>query len=247
MRVAVAGGTGVAGREVVATLADRGHEPVVVARSRGVDLLTGQGLDAALEGVDTVIDVSNIETMGFRKAERFFRTAGGNLLRAAERAGVRHHVTLSIVGIDRVPLGYYRAKLVQEQVARSGSVPWTVVRATQFHELAFQLAARTPGPLLVVPPMATQPIAVREAAGALVTVAEGPPRGMAPQVAGPRVEDMADLIRRLLRSRGSRRLVLSPRLPGGVFSALANGGLLPTETGPRGAQTWDEWLDETAS
>ncbi|MFI1098135.1 SDR family oxidoreductase [Streptomyces sp. NPDC020917] len=244
MRIAVAGGTGTAGHPLAEALTRRSHEPVIIARSRGIDLLTGRGLDAALEGVDAVIDVSNIETLSRRKAESFFATAGQNLLAAGERAGVRHHVLLSIVGIDKVAMGYYRAKLLQEKVVRTGPLPWTIVRATQFHELPQQLLKRTPGPLVLVPPMATEPIAVREVAEALVQVAEGPPQGMAPQLAGPRVEDMADLMRRLLRARGSRRLVLSPRLPGAVFSAMANGGLLPTETGARGTQTWDEWLDE---
>jgi uncharacterized protein YbjT (DUF2867 family) len=246
MRVAVAGGTGLSGRHLVEALARHGHEPVVIARSRGVDLLTGRGLDAALDGVDTVVDVSNIETLGRKKAEQFFSTAGRNLLAAGEKAGVRHHVTLSIVGIDKVPMGYYGAKLLQEKVVRTGPLPWTVVRATQFHELTEQLLRRTPGPVVVMPPTATQPIAVREVADALVAVAEGEPQGMAPQIAGPRVEDLADLMRRLLRARGSRRRVLSPRLPGRMFSALANGALLPTETGTRGVQTWDEWLDESA-
>ncbi|MCL2731769.1 MAG: NAD(P)H-binding protein [Actinomycetia bacterium] len=245
MRVAVAGGTGVAGHPLVEALTQHAHDPVVIARSHGVDLLTGRGLDAALEGVDAVIDVSNIETLSRKKAEAFFATAGQNLLAAGEKVGVRHHVLLSIVGIDKVAIGYYRAKLLQEKVVRTGPLPWTIVRATQFHELPQQLLDRTPGPLVLVPPMATEPIAVREVAEALVEVVEGPPQGMAPQLAGPRVEDMADLMRRLLRTRGSRRLVLSPRLPGAAFSAMANGALLPTETGTRGTQTWDEWLDES--
>ena len=244
MRVAVAGGTGVTGRHVVETLSARGHEPVVVARSRGVDLVTGRGLDAALDSADVVIDVSNVVTMGRRKAEAFFATAGRNLLAAEERAGVRHHVALSIVGIERVGLGYYRGKLLQEKVLRTGPVPWSVLRATQFHEFPQQLLDRMAGPVVLLPPMATQPVAVREVAAALVDLAEGPPQGMAPEFAGPRVEDMAALARKLLRARGSRRLVLSPRLPGAVFSAMADGGLLPAEQGARGTQTWDEWLED---
>ncbi|MBY8880620.1 NAD(P)H-binding protein [Streptomyces sp. PLK6-54] len=243
MRVAVAGGTGVTGRHVVEALEARGHEPVVVARSRGVDLMTGRGLDSALESADAVIDVSNVVTTGRRKAEAFFGTAGRNLLAAGARAGVRHHVALSIVGIDRVGLGYYQGKRLQEKLVRTGPLPWSVLRATQFHEFPQQLLDRMAGPVVLVPPMATQPVAVREVAGALVDLVEGPPQGMAPEFAGPRVEDMAALTRRLLKSRGSRRLVLSPRLPGAVFSAMADGGLLPAGQGARGVQTWDEWLD----
>ncbi|WP_176735793.1 SDR family oxidoreductase, partial [Actinacidiphila rubida] len=101
------------------------------------------GLDAALESVDVVIDVSNVTTVGRRRSEAFFGTAGRNLLAAGEKAGVRHHVALSIVGIDRVALGYYQGKLLQEKLVRTGPVPWTVLRATQFHEFALQLLDRT--------------------------------------------------------------------------------------------------------
>ncbi|HEY5833088.1 SDR family oxidoreductase [Streptomyces sp.] len=242
MRVAVAGGTGVAGRQVVEALTVRGHEPVVVARSRGVDLLTGEGLDAALASVDAVIDVSNTVTASRRKAEAFFETAGRNLMTAEERAGVGHHVTLSIVGIDRVGLGYYRGKLRQEAVVRAGRVPWTVLRATQFLEFPDQVLALMPGPVAVVPRMRIQPVAVREVAAALAELAAGPPLGMAPELAGPREEELADLARRVLRARGERRRVLAVRLPGATGRALAGGALLPAEPGPRATRTFDEWL-----
>ncbi len=145
MKVAVAGGTGLVGRYVVEELGAAGHEPVVLSRSRGVDLVAGgAGLDAALDGVDAVVDVSNVTTTSARKSVAFFDAVGRNLLDAGERAGVRHHVVLSIVGIDRVGLGYYRGKLRQEDVVRGGSLPWSVLRATQFHEFAGQTLERVP-------------------------------------------------------------------------------------------------------
>ncbi|MFJ8922894.1 SDR family oxidoreductase [Streptomyces sp. NPDC102415] len=242
MRVAVAGGTGVVGRLVVEELAAAGHEPVVLARSRGVDLLSGEGVDAALAGVEAVIDVSDRKAISRGRAVAFFGPVSRNLLDAGARAGVRHHVALSIVGIDRVGHGYYRGKLRQEEVVRGGRVPWTVLRATQFHEFVLQTLQQMPGPFAVVPRMRTQPVAAREVARHLVELALGPPRGMAPELAGPRVEQLVDLVRRLLHARHERRLVVPVRLPGAVGAAMAGDDQLPTGAGPRGSQTFDKWL-----
>ena len=242
MRVAVAGGTGAAGAYVVKALTEKGHEPVVMARSRGIDLLTGKGLAEALAGADAVIDTANVTTTSRRKARAFFETAGRNLLAAEREAGVRHHVTLSIVGMERVRYGYYDGKLLQEQLVRDGGVPWTVLRATQFHEFPGQLLARIPGPLAVMPQMRSQPVAVREVAEHLVELVAGPPLGMAPEMAGPQVEEMPDLARRLLRARGSSRRVWAPRMPGAAGRAMAEGALLPDGPGPRGTLTFDQWL-----
>lgn len=246
MRIAVAGGTGLVGRYVVEELAAAGQEPVVLSRSRGVDLVAGgTGLDAALEGVDAVIDVSNVTTTSAKKAVAFFDTVGHHLLDAGARAGVRHHVVLSIVGIDRVGLGYYRGKLRQEAVVQNGPLPWTVLRATQFHEFAAQTLDRVPGPVAVVPRMRTQPVAAREVARHLVDLALAPARGMAPDLAGPRVEQLVDMARRLLRARHQRRLLLPVRMPGATGAAMTGDGQLPLPgalLGPRGRQTFDEWL-----
>ncbi|MFD9330694.1 SDR family oxidoreductase [Streptomyces sp. NPDC060065] len=246
MRIAVAGGTGLVGRCVVEAVAAAGQEPVVLARSRGVDLLSGgAGLDEAMEGVEAVIDVSNVTTMSAKKAVPFFDSVGRNLLDAGARAGVRHHVVLSIVGIDRVGHGYYQGKLRQEDVVKEGPTPWTVLRATQFHEFVEQILDRMPKPLAVVPRMRTQPIAAREVAQHLVKLALAPAQGMAPELAGPRVEQLVDMVRRLLRARQQRRLVLPVRLPGPAGAAMAGDGQLPTTgQGPRGSQTFDEWLAE---
>ncbi|MET7683465.1 NAD(P)H-binding protein [Streptomyces sp. NPDC005423] len=242
MRVAVAGGTGLVGRLVVEELTAAGREPVVLARSRGVDLLTGAGADTALAGVDTVIDVSNTTTMSGRKSVAFFERAGRTLLDAGARAGVRHHLALSIVGIDRVGLGYYQGKLRQEELVKAGPTPWTVLRATQFHEFAQQTLDRMPGPLAVVPRMRTRPVAAREVAQCLVRLASAPAQGMAPELAGPRAEQLTDMVRRLLRARGERRLLLPLTLPGATGRAMTGDGLLPAGAGPWGGQTFEEWL-----
>ncbi|WP_406353351.1 SDR family oxidoreductase [Streptomyces sp. NBC_00658] len=243
MRVVVAGGTGMVGRYVVEELAAAGQEPVVLARSRGVDLLSGgAGLDEAMEGAEAVVDVSNVETMSAKKAVPFFDTVGRNLLDAGARAGVRHHVVLSIVGIERVGHGYYQGKVRQEDVVKEGPTPWTVLRATQFHEFVEQILDRMPRPLAVVPRMRTQPVAAREVAQHLVKLTLAPAQGMAPELAGPRVEQLVDMVRRLLRARQQRRLVLPVRLPGPAGAAMAGDGQLPLGPGPRGSQTFDEWL-----
>jgi len=239
MKIAVAGGTGLTGRHVIELLSAAGHEPVVLARSAGVDLVTGAGLDAALAGADVTIDVSNVTTLKRAEAVGFFERAGRQLLGAAARAGVRHHVALSIVGIDRVRTGYYQGKLRQEEIVRQGAVPWTVLRATQFHEFAEQILERVPGPVALVPRLTVQPIAVREVAEALVALAAGEPQKDAPDLAGPRVESLADMARRLVRTGTVRRRPVVPLwLPG----PMAHGGLLPTGPGPRGTQTFEQWL-----
>ncbi|MHA6764167.1 SDR family oxidoreductase [Streptacidiphilus sp. PAMC 29251] len=249
MRIAVAGGTGVVGAFVVEAVHAAGHTPVVLARSVGVDVVSGQGLDQALRGASVVVDVSNVTSTSAAKSIRFFEAATGNLLAAGQRAGVSHHVALSIVGVDRVDLGYYLGKRRQEALVLAedvpGGVPGSVLRATQFHEFAAQMLERG-GPLAVAPRMLSQPVAAREVAEALVELAVGEPVGLAPELAGPRQEQMTDMVRRLLRARGSRRPLLPLRLPGAAGKAVASGGLLPTGAGPRGSQTFDQWLADNA-
>ncbi|MFF0225468.1 SDR family oxidoreductase [Streptomyces sp. NPDC004629] len=244
MKIAVAGGTGVAGRLVVEVLRARGHAPVVLSRGQGVDLLSGSGLDVGLAGAEAVIDVSNVITTRRSVSVDFFDRAGRHLVAAAERAGVRHLVTLSIVGVDRVRSPYYAGKLRQEEIVRGGAVPWTILRATQFHEFAGQLLNGVPGPVAVVPAGRVQPIAVREVAEALAGLAPESPLAMAPELAGPRVESLVDMARRLIAAGGARRRPVLPlRVPGGMSS----GGLLPTGAGPRGTQTFADWLREKTS
>ena len=242
VRVAVAGGTGTVGRHVVAVLRTAGHEPVVLARSRGIDVATGTGLAAVLAGADAVIDVSNVPTTRRRAAVRYFPAASSNLLRAGEQAGVQHHVALSIVGIDGARFGYYQGKRRQEDVVLTGPVPATVLRATQFLEFVGQVLAQSRGPLAPVPRMLTQPVAAREVAEALVNCAVGPPQGRAPDLAGPQVHEVVDLARRLLRARGERRLIVPLTLPGAAARQMRHGALLAGPGARLGTQTFDQWL-----
>lgn len=243
MIVAVAGGTGVVGSLLVTQLKMAGHEPVVLARATGVDLLTGKGLEHVLDGVEAVVDVTSVATTSAKVATEFFSTTTKNLLAAEYDAGVRHHVLLSIVGIDVTPFGYYIGKLAQEATVEDGKVPFTIARATQFHEFAGQMVERSSiGPFVVVPQMRSAPIAAREVAAALAGIATGVPRGRVGDLRGPNVESVPSMTRRLLRQRGSHRPVLTVPLPGKAGKAMRSGALIPTDPGTVGTQSYADWL-----
>jgi uncharacterized protein YbjT (DUF2867 family) len=243
MKVAVAGGTGVAGRWTIEALRAEGHEVIVIARSAGADLVTGDGIDAALAGVEAVIDATNVASSGKRASSEFFEATARTLMRTAAVAGVRHIVALSIIGLERVPYGYYQGKLRQEKVLQESPVPVSILRAAQFHEFPGQYLAKMPGPVVVVPRWRAQPVAAREVGAALARIAAGEPVAMS-ELAGPREEIMADMIRQVVRARGDRRLVVSVRLPGAAGRAMASGDGLPDRPGLRGTQTFADWVIE---
>ncbi|NPC98222.1 SDR family oxidoreductase [Nocardioides sp. zg-DK7169] len=242
MLIAVAGATGVVGSHVVDVARGRGHEVVPLARSRGVDLTTGAGLDGLLAGVDAVVDVTSVRTQRRAGAEAFFGGVTRTLLAAEQEAGVGHHVALSIVGVDDVASGYYRGKQLQERLV--GAAPHgSILRATQFHEFAEQvLGFASLGPVSLVPRMLSQPVAADEVATALVTLAEAGPSGRVPDLAGPERLDMVDLARRVSEARGLGRRVVGVPLPGAGGRAMRSGLLCPTGEGPRGTTTFAQWL-----
>ncbi len=244
MKVAVAGGTGTVGRHVVDEARRRSHEVVVLSRSTGVDLTTGAGLNAALAGVDVVIDVSNRNGIRRGPAVAFFTAVTRSLLKAEQAAGVGHHIALSIVGIDGSALGYYQGKVAQEQQIRAGAVPFTILRATQFHEFADQALARRWGPFAVLPHMQTEPVAAREVAEKLVDLAEGPPRQGTVELAGPEVLDVVDMARRVVEHRRRRLFVIPVMMPGAAGKAVRTGALLADSGAERGRQTFGQWLSE---
>ncbi|MEH3075211.1 MAG: SDR family oxidoreductase [Quadrisphaera sp.] len=254
-RVAVAGGTGVVGRLVVERLRAAGHEPVVLSRSAGVDVLRGPraALVGALEGCDAVVDVLGPTGAAAQTAagsRAFFRTTTTALLEAGRSAGVPHHVALSIVGAARVDAGYYAGKALQERLLttrRDGG--WTLLRTTQFHEFVPGLAAlgalAAPGRdprVVLAPEFVSQPVAAAEVADELVALASGQPRGAVRDLAGPRVEVMADLVRRWLRAQDRQPRVVQVLLPGGFGAGLRRGLALPGPWARLGRQTFADWL-----
>jgi uncharacterized protein YbjT (DUF2867 family) len=242
--IAVAGGTGVVGRHAVEAVRAAGHVPVILSRSTGVDLLTGTGLDAALAGADAVIDTSNITTLSAAAATTFFTRATGNLVAAAARAGVGHLVVLSIVGIDRMPHDYYAGKVAQERVVANSTVPWTILRATQFHEFAAQLFDRAKlGPLHVAPRARVRPIAAREVGTRLAELAAVPAQGRATDLGGPREERLDEMVKAFARRTGHRGWIPSVSLPGAQMKGMRAGLALPASGAVLGTQTFAAWLD----
>jgi uncharacterized protein YbjT (DUF2867 family) len=243
MRIAIAGGTGTVGTHVVEAARAAGNDVSLLTRSAGVDLVTGKGLDAALDGIDAVIDTANITALSEDAATEFFRTASGNLVAASARAGVGHVVLLSIVGIDRNPHAYYAAKLAQEAVYTAGSVPWSILRATQFHEFAAQTFANAKaGPLHVAPRARTQPIAAREVGEHLVDLAARPAQGVARDLAGPREEELAAMVKAYARAIGYRGPVPAMSVPGAQMKGMREGANLPGPDAVLGTQTFAQWL-----
>ncbi|WP_258803058.1 SDR family oxidoreductase [Pseudarthrobacter sp. NS4] len=244
MKMAIAGGTGTVGRHVVELARERGHDVVSLSRSEGVDLVSGRGLEQALHGMDTVIDVSGIESMSTKKNVDYFTNSTQNLLAAEKKAGVRHHIALSIVGIDHATSGLYAGKRAQEDAVRHGGVPWTLLRSTQFHEFVpLTIKVASAGPLVVVPKMFTQPIAAREVAEALIAAAESGPQGRSTDLGGPRTEELADLVRAYLAKTGQRRRILEVPFPGPMGEAMRRGDLVPAPGAAVGRQTFLEWLE----
>lgn len=241
MKIVVVGGTGLIGTQVIGFLTEAGHEAVAAAPSTGVDTLTGDGVDAALAGADVVVDVSNSPSFADDDVLRFFTTSTRTLLDAERRAGVGHHVALSIVGTDRNPdSGYLRAKVAQEELVRSGGVGWTVVRATQFFEFAPRIAdGATVDGVVRIPPVAFQPIASADVARCVADAATGEPRGDVVEVAGPERVRFDEFIRAAIAGDG-RDVVADPAAP--YFGAvLAEDSIVPRGDSRLGAVTYADF------
>ena len=201
---------------------------------RPVDLRTGEGLHAALDGADVVVHCAS----GFKGDE----VAGERLVAAARTAGVAHLLYISIVGIDRIPMGYYRAKLAVERQVEASGVPWTILRATQFHDLIVTMCrAQRWSPLLVTPSVRFQPIEVTEVAARMAELAGAPPAGRVDEMGGPEVRQGRDLARAYLGATGKRRAVVPLRLPGRAFAQLRSGANLAPEHAV-GVRTFEEYL-----
>ncbi|MCV7283304.1 SDR family oxidoreductase [Mycolicibacterium flavescens] len=243
MRIAVAGATGNIGGRTVAALQRDGHEVVPISRSLGVDLMTGEGLDAALTGVEAVVDAVSAPPTDRDQTTEYFGTTTRNLLAAEQRAGVRHHVLLSIVGIHGIDgNAHYSGKREQERLVAEGAVPWTVVPATQFHDFAAMVAGWTEQDgVATIAPLLVQPIAPDDIAEVLAEIATGPPQGRYVDVAGPEPQDLVDMARRTLAARG-RQVKLVPTWSGMFGPSMAGNVLLPGDNARIAPTTFDDWL-----
>jgi len=247
--ILVTGGTGTLGRHVVPLLRAAGREVRVLSRSGPTaadglehvtgDLLTGEGIDDAVRGTETVLHLAG----GQKGDDEATRT----LLRAAGPAGVRHLVYISVIGADRVPLAWMRTKLNAERAVAGSGIPWTTLRAAQFHDLTLTMVEKmTRLPVLPCPGgLRLQPVDSREVAARLVELTLGAPAGQVPDLAGPRLYDIPALARPYLELRGRRpRPKLPVRIPGKAGRAYRAGDNLTLEDAETGKRTWEEFLAE---
>jgi uncharacterized protein YbjT (DUF2867 family) len=249
MKVVVVGGTGLIGSKVVEKLRARGHETTAAVPSTGVNAVTGEGLAEVLRGASVVVDVSNSPSFEETAVMEFFRTSTRNLLSHETRAGVGHHVALSVVGTDRVPDSpYLRAKLVQERLIQESEIPYSIIQATQFFEFMKSIAdAATTGNQVRVPPVFIQPIAAEDVASAVAKVAKGPPLNGILEVAGPERFHFDEFIRRGLRARQDpREVVVDADAP--YFGArLGELSLIASGDASIGELRFDDWLGGAAA
>jgi uncharacterized protein YbjT (DUF2867 family) len=250
-KIAVAGATGRVGRHVVDVLEARGHEVVRMSRATGVDVVTGEGLDEALDGVEAIVDAATYPTPDEQAATEFFVTATRNLQAAGRRAGVERIVVVSIIGTDKQTAGYGAAKAAHERAMLEGPIPVTILRAAQFHEFVEQLVDWSrQGDVAYVPRMRTQLVAARtvaEALADLATTPEQPSNGSIPEIAGPREESLVDVAILLAERRGEPAQIEAVTAPAEFGGELnESGALLPGPHAKLAGPTYAEWLDAGA-
>jgi uncharacterized protein YbjT (DUF2867 family) len=241
MKIAVIGGTGLIGSQVVKDLKAAGHEAVPHSQSTGVDIISGRGLDEAVAGVDVVVNLTNSPTFD-EASPAFFQTSMDNLLAAARRGGVGHFVILSIVGTDQVPeLDYYRAKALQENILAAGPVPYSIVRATQFMDFMDAVLSWTAdGDSVRLPATPIQPIASKDVAGAVAEVAVGAPLNGIRNIAGPEIFPLDELGRITLSRKGDSRTVVTDPTAG-MFAAV-KGDVLTDKNAHLAPTRYTDWL-----
>jgi uncharacterized protein YbjT (DUF2867 family) len=246
MKIVVIGGSGLIGSRLVSTLRGKGHEVLPASPDSGVNTITGDGVDAALAGAQVVVDVSNSPSFDDAAVLKFFETSSTNLLAAEQRAGVRHHVILSIVGTDRVPeSGYLRAKLAQENLIKKSGMPYSILRSTQFFEFIARIAqSGANGSSVRVSGAMFQPILSSDVVAALADITVGVPLNGTVEVGGPEQFRMDELVRRVLRANGDQREVIMDS-HARYFGAELNDASLVAGPGARvGAMRFEQWLKD---
>src|SRR5574341_633056 len=249
MKIVVIGGTGLIGSKLVTKLSALGHEAVAAAPNTGVNTLTGEGLAEVLKGAQVVVDVSNSPSFEDVAVMNFFQTSAGNLLAYEATAGVGHHVALSIVGSERLPeSGYMRAKVGQERLIKEGSIPYSIIHATQFFEFVKGIAdAATTGNTVRLPPVLFQPIAGEDVASALCKVATSAPLNGAIEIAGPEVFRLDELIQLRLRSLNDQRQVVADPRARYFGTELSERSIVPGDTAQLGRTRFEDWLNRSTA
>jgi uncharacterized protein YbjT (DUF2867 family) len=241
MKIAVIGGTGLIGSQVVKNLNAAGHQAVPHAKSTGVDVISGEGLDTAVAGADVIVNVTNSPTFD-EASPAFFQTSMDNLVAAARKGGVGHFVILSIVGVDQVPeLDYYRAKTLQETLLEAGPIPYSIVRATQFMEFMDAVLSWTAdGDTVRLPATPVQPIAAKDVAEAVARVAAGAPLNGIRNIAGPDIFTLDELGRITLSHKGDHRTVVTDPTAG--MFAVVPGDVLTDKDAHLAPTRYTDWL-----
>ena len=245
MKIVVIGGTGLIGSQLVAVLRQRGQEVLAASPNSGVNTLTGEGLAGALAGAQVVVDLANSPSFEDKAVMEFFETSGRNLLAAEAASGVRHHVALSIVGVDRMPdSGYMRAKMAQERLIKTSGIPYTILRSTQFFEFMGRTAdSFSDGKAVRVPPALIEPIFSRDVVAALADLVVGPPVNDVLEVAGPEKFRLDELVRRVLRNNKDAREVTTDAHARYFGAELNAQSLVPAGPPWRvGAMRFESWL-----
>jgi uncharacterized protein YbjT (DUF2867 family) len=243
MKIAIIGGTGLIGSKTVAILRQGGHEVLAASPKNGINSITGEGLKEAMAGAQIAIDLANSPSFEDKAVLEFFETSGRNLLAAEAQAGVRHHVALSIVGIDRTDNGYFRAKLAQEKLIKASGIPYTIIRSTQFLEFLGGIAASAADENIVrLPPVLFQPIASDDVAAIVADLALAAPRNGIVEIAGPERAPFNEVIARYLKAAGDPREAVSD--PGARYwgGRVEEYSLVPLGEARLGRIGFGEWL-----
>ena len=249
MKIVVIGGTGLIGSKLVERLREDGHEPLAASPDTGVNTLTGDGLAEALERARVVVDVANAPVWDDAAVLDFFQTSSQNILAAEAAAGVRHHVTLSVVGADRLPeSGYLRAKLAQEETVKTGSVPYTILRATQFFEFIGRIAdSSIDGDTVRLAPVLVQPESAGDVADALADVAVSDPVNGIVELAGPEQFRLDELARRVLRANNDPRAVTADVHARYFGTELDDNSLTPGSSARIAPTRFEDWLSRSTA
>src|SRR5215472_9342697 len=243
MKILIIGGTGLIGSKTTAILRKGDHEVVAASPKSGINTVTGEGLKAAVAGAQVVIDLANSSSFEDKAVMEFFETSGRNLLPVETAAGVRHHVALSIVGIDRTDNGYFRAKVAQEKLIEASRIPYTIVRSTQFMEFLGGIAdSCAVGNTVKLSPSLFQPIAADDVAAIVADVALSPPRNGIVEIAGPERAPLNEIVARYMKAVGDRREVVRDPEAGYWGGRLEERSLVPLGEARLGRITLGEWL-----